>query len=232
MLYAFIDESYSKDRFYIGAFVVQEDDLKKVAEAVQRVGRYAEGFGVEPGAELHAHAIMSGKGDWKAVRGKHRAAIAVYRKAMHELAALDAKLIIEGVDVNRLNSRYRYPRAPHSIALQHVLEGVNILARNKNERALIIADEVQDQAEHGARAERYQLDGTPGYRSSNLAYLDLPITFGPSHKSPGLQAADLCVYLYRRLDSEDAQDSRATAAAVDLWSITHPIRWKIRRWDP
>jgi hypothetical protein len=169
VLYAFIDESYSEDYYYVGAFVVPESHLNDLRDAVRRAGAYAEQFGVDGGAELHAHSMMSGNDDWFPIQGKHRAAMAIYRFALRELSALPAKVIVRGINVAGLRHRYRNPRPPHAVALSHALEDVNAYAASKGERVIVIADNLPDQLDHARRVERYRLVGTGGYRSSLLS---------------------------------------------------------------
>jgi len=217
----------------MGAFVIDEAYLSELAAAVARAAAYAEGFGVAPGAELHAQEIMSGKKAWKPLRGKHRSAIAIYRRALQELATLPgARVFIDGVDVVRLNARYSYPEPPQRVTLRYLLEAIDRYAVRFGERVVLIADEVPDQVDQGKRAADYQQAGTGGYRSSNLTAMEMPITFGSSAESPGLQAADLVVYLFRRLDAHIETDARVGVAVRDLWGETRQLRPMTRRWDP
>ncbi|HEY4269066.1 MAG TPA: DUF3800 domain-containing protein [Galbitalea sp.] len=233
MLFAFIDESYTQDRYYVCAFVVHEDQLTPLAAAVKSAGVYAEGFGVVPGSELHAHDMMAGDGGWKAIRRVPSAAIAIYKRALQELVGIPtAKMFISGVDVVRLNARYSYPEPPHRVTLKYLLEAVDRYAVKVNEEVMVIADELPDQADHSRRAENYQIVGTGGYRSSKLATIQMPITFGSSADSPGLQAADLVVYLYRRYDAHTETDRRTAKAVAQMWEMLRPIWGHVRRWDP
>jgi hypothetical protein len=97
VLISFLDESYTQDRYYIAAFVIGSKDLALLNAAVADAARYAEGFGVPPGAELHAHEIMSGKGSWAALRGQHRSAIAIYQRALTNIAMLPGIMCVRGV---------------------------------------------------------------------------------------------------------------------------------------
>jgi hypothetical protein len=233
VLYAFIDESYTKDRYYVCAFVVPEGQIAALDAAIKRAGVYAEGFGVAAGAEFHAHEMMSGLSDWRPVRGNPRASLAIYRHALHQLVAVPgAKMFIEGVDIPRLNARYSYPEPPHRVTLRYLLEAVDRYALKIGEQVLVIADELPDQVAHGDRAALYQTIGTGGYRSSMLTTVQMPIRFGSSAQSPGLQASDLIVYLYRRKDAHVETDQRSAAAVSALWDILHPIWGWVRRWDP
>lgn len=233
MRFAFVDESYSRDRYFVGAYVVRDDQLAIVKNAVRNALRYAEGFGIESDAELHGYEIMSGKNDWSPLRGKTRAAISIYRRALAEIASVPgARAFVEGVDIPRLNARYRYPQAPHQIALRHLLEKVNDYASRVGDRVLIIADEVPDQQAHAMRMASYQSLTTGGYKPSKLSRIEFPITFGKSAESPGIQCADMIVYLHRRIDANEQLDDRAARTARDLWTVVKPLRPMVRRWDP
>ncbi|SFN65873.1 DUF3800 domain-containing protein [Mycetocola miduiensis] len=233
MLYAFLDESYTADRYYVGAIVVRTENLSDVSGALKASREYARGFGIDsPSVEFHAHEIMSGVGCWAPVRGKTRAALAIYGDALDRLAELPIKMIIRGVDVTRLNARYRYPYAPHRIALQHALEAVNEYAASVGDVVTVIADEVQGQAMHILQTAQYQVSGTGGYRSSKLVQIEMPIVFGKSSESPGVQSADLAVYLYRRLDAHVEKHERTRRAVERLWEKVQPIRHHVWRWDP
>ena len=213
--------------------MLDETHLRALEAAITAAKAYAEGFGVSSDAELHAYELMSGKGAWKPIRNAHRAAFAIYKHAIAELDAVPtARMFIEGVDIPLLNKRYKYPYHPHRITLQHLLEAINEFAIREGERVVVIADEVQDQEAHRTRAENYQLVGTGGFKSSKLGRIDMPITFGSSARSPGLQASDLVIYLYRRIDAHTETDPRAAQSAKELWADLRPIWGNVRRWDP
>lgn len=232
MLFAFLDESYTDQRYYIGAVVIPVEHLKDLGDAIRDAQDYAEGFGIPPKTELHAHQIMSGSGAWKPLRGQHRAAVAIYRRALSNIAALPTSITIRGVDVVRLNARYSYPEPPYHVTLQHLLERLDEQARRRRQKLTVIADEIQDQAQHVARAMRYQVTGTRGYRSSTLDAIEMPIEYGRSHESPGIQAADLVTYLYRRKDAHTETSPQAAAAVESLWRIIAQKCRNATRWDP
>lgn len=233
MLYAFIDESYTKDRYYVSAYVVDEDQLQAIKAALALARDYAQGFGIPPEAEFHGYEIMSGRGLWKPIRGQHRAATAIYRRALERIAAVPTgRLFIQGLDIPRLNARYRYPEPPHRIALRHVLEDVDRVATGRQEQVLVIEDEVPDQVAHLLRMDSYQRSSTGGVRPRTLSTIQMPITFGSSAQSPGLQAADLAVYLYRRMDAHVEAHEVTRAVVEDLWQVLRPLKPVARRWDP
>ncbi|MEV8023643.1 DUF3800 domain-containing protein [Microbacterium sp. NPDC080220] len=231
VLFAFIDESYTQDRYYVAALVIDVDDIGKLGAAVHATAQYAVGFGVPLGTELHGHRIMSGTDGWEALHRKTRAKGMIYGHAVDGIGQLPARLYVQGVDVARLNARYSYPDPPHLVCLRHVLEDVNTLAAARNEEVIVICDQVTDQEAHERRFGQYQKIGTPGFRPSKLARIE-QLMFADSSASPGLQAVDLAVYLYRRRDANAAVDPRAKKLADDLWWKLRPIVAKARRWDP
>lgn len=232
MLIAYLDESYTKDRYYIAGFVIDADDVELLDKAVRDVGEYAQGFGIDPGTELHAHEIMSGKRGWAPLRGKHRAAIAIYQRALDHIAALPGVMFIRGVDIVRLNARYKYPHPPHQIALQHVLEEISDYGRSRGEQVLIVADEIPDQEAHKTKVLGYQQLGTPGYKRNMLENIESPIVFESSAETPGLQVADLIIYLYRRHDGHVETDARTKDAVEKLWATLKPIWGAVWVWLP
>jgi hypothetical protein len=232
VLFAFLDESYTRERYYIAAVVIAGDRLADLDAVIADVYSYATGFGVEGAPEVHGHRIMTGQDGWGAVRSKTRAALAIFARAIQGLAGTPARVFIRGVDVTRLNARYRYPSPPHEIVLQHLLEDLDEYARREGERVVVICDEVTGQARHRAMAERYQRSGTPGYKPSTLDAVLMPIRFADSREHAGLQLADLVAYLFRRLGAHAETHTKTRTAVLGLWQRLQPARQKVWRWDP
>ena len=233
MLYAFIDESYTADRYYVAAIVVREQNLARTRNALRDARIYAAGFGVTTeDIEYHAHSIMTGCDGWEPIKGQTRSSIAIYKDVLRRMGSLPVKLIIRGVDIPRLNARYRYPQAPHEVTLRHLLEQIDKFAEEVGDVVTVIADEVQGQAQHVARAMNYQEDGTGGYQPRHLRQIQMPIVFGASHESPGVQLADLAAYLYRRLDAHKETHTRTAIQVQEMWASLAGIRHHVWRWDP
>lgn len=141
-------------------------------------------------------------------------------------------MFIRGVNIPRLNQRYRYPDPPHQVALQHVLEQVDIHAQSVGKIVHVYGDEVPDQERHANTMELYSKIGTPGFRYSTLDSIQHPIQSRPSCDLPGLQAADLVVYLYRRMFFHDHKDVRSRKATRKIWSIIAPSVVYRNHWVP
>lgn len=232
MLYAFIDESYTNERYYMAALIVDEANLLTLDTALINTMRYAAAFGVDPSTEFHAHQLMSGRSGWEPIAKQVRSKIAIYQRFLTELAQLPAAMIVRGVDVSALNVRYRYPNPPHQVVLQHILEQIDIYARDRGEVVKVLADDVPDATGHTARMAAQQIAGTPGYLSSTLSAIVPPLEFSDSKLSAGLQAADAIVYIYRRLDAHAENNLRVAASVAKLWASLAPIRHHVWCWMP
>jgi hypothetical protein len=156
--------------------------------------------------------LFHGKDDWGALQLTPRVRIAVYAAAFDALARHDVAVIIRGVKVKRLRSRYVYPDHPHAVVLMHLLERIHDQAKAQDQLALVIADEV-DQADTYRRSLwHFQRYTTGGYRSIKLDRIVDTIHFAPSRASRLVQAADPIAYLWRRLTADVERDARAVRA--------------------
>lgn len=196
--------------------------LDEVVEAAVR------DYGVDLDAELHGYELFQGERWWDGV--PVRARIAVYGAALDVVGDHCETLILRGVHSAGLRERYRHPDEPHSIVLQHLLERINEYGVKQQEHLLVIADEVGEQARHRSDLALYRSRGTWGYRSAQLTQIVDTLHFAPSHVSRLLQAVDLVVFLYRRMQDHKESDPRATRANETLWAriagkIYHELCW-------
>ncbi len=151
-----------------------------------------------------------------------RARIGVAHDAFAALAAHDVRIIIRGLDITGLRERYVWPNPPHSVVLEHLLEQINDHAKQHNDLALVIADEIHQADEYRKNLWRYQRTTTGGYRARQLDRIVDTIHFAPSSASRLLQAADMIVYLYRRLKWGQASDERAARETQAMWDRIEP----------
>src|SRR4051794_2531542 len=107
VLLTYLDESYTKDRFYIAALGCPDEVAIPVASDLDQVVQdAATAYAVAPTAELHGHALFAGKDDWKELAPAIRARIGVYDKAMEAIGRYGVKIFLCGVDVPALPRRY------------------------------------------------------------------------------------------------------------------------------
>jgi hypothetical protein len=235
MLLAYVDESYDRDFYYIAAAIAPQtawSSLKQAFDDIRR--RTAIEHGTPADIELHGHELMGGKGDWSPLRGKHREAAGIYQAALSAAQQAEVKYVFRGLDIGRLNARYRYPEQPHALVFSHLLERIDDYASGfaGNEKVLVTADQIATQADHQRQFEGYQLAGTRGYRSSRLSNIANPITFASSKRTEGLQAVDLAAYLHRRRSARSESNVRAQRSMDRLSSIIKTGTVHEKTWTP
>jgi hypothetical protein len=235
VLLTYVDESYTKERYFIAALLVPDTQASSLARALDRIVEeacYTYGQ-IDSRAELHGYDLVSGKGDWLRLAPQIRVRIGIYNKALQAIADHDVSVIIRSVDIPRLDRRYASGHDhPHSIVLTHLLERIDECAGAKGELALVIADEVNDQDDYRRDLWDYQRSGTWGYRSSKLTRIVDTIHFAPSRASRLVQAADLIAYMARRIRTHVETDERAKRANTALWARLQPKIYHEWCWYP
>jgi len=144
VLLTYVDESYSKQSYYIAALLCPENEALSLTRALDEVVRKAAAdfVGVSAEAELHGYDIVHGKGDWLPLALLLRARIELYGRAFDVIGEHDVRIIIRGVDTRKLCDRYQGIAAdPHSVVLTHLLERVDEYAERSDQLALVISDE-------------------------------------------------------------------------------------------
>lgn len=202
VLIAYVDESYNdKQSFYfIGAAVAEESAWEEVDGGLAALHEtICASYGIPRDAEFHGHEIMSGTGGWSPLRGKHREANEVYRSALRVSSSAGVHYVFRGLDVRRLNARYRYPRPPHIVVMDHILERLDQYARAHSDGPLIVVADRHSMEDKVAEIfAEHQIVGTDGYRPSKLKRISAPLNFADSCQTPGLQAVDLALYVHQR----------------------------------
>ena len=233
MLLTYVDESYSRSRYFVVGLAVHHESIRSLEDALHQVVSDATSnlTGVDPGAELHGHPLFHGKDAWHGVPPRRR--IGVYNAAFACIAEHDVRIFLRGVHIPKLHVRYKRPHDPHDICLQHLLERVNTYAESTDQVALVIADELHEHDRHRRDLRDYKNVGTPGYLSSRLPRIVDTIHFAPSHHSRLIQAADLVAFLHHRRQTNPREgDPRAARANAALWSRLVPQIEHEQTWHP
>jgi hypothetical protein len=234
VLLTYLDESYTKDFYLIAAVLVPDTRARGLALALDKVvAEAADDFSVGEEAELHAHDIFAGKHDWRKMAPMVRARIGVYDKALQAIAEHDVSIVIRSVNVARLSRRYPEGHDhPHSIVLTHLIERVDEYVAARDERTILIADEVAAQDGYRRDLWHYQRRETWGYRARKIERVLDTIHFAPSSSSRLVQAADLVAFLARRRETHTETDERARKANEGLWARIQPSIRHIHCWYP
>lgn len=220
MRLAYIDESYTRDHYFIAAVVVDDASAPALHQALDQVAERAR-LAYLPTApdplELHGQPLFQGSREWAPIKNQIRALISVYEQAMQAIGEQDVRIFLRGLDCQRHRARYSDPWPEHEVVLQHLLERLDDFGRRYGEQVLVIADELSDPDRHRAKLNAFRLDGTPGYRSSRLTNILDTLHFVPSQHSRLVQAADLVAFLHRRRTTISESNPKATAAMARIW---------------
>ncbi len=216
---AYLDESYTADRFFLGALLVDDACALSLSAALEEVVRVATvSYGVVASAELHGYPLFHGVEQWKPMKSQPRARATVYRRALRAVAEHGGIVVIRGVDRHELE-RCPDDRPVHDVALQHLLEHLDDFGAEVDEPVLVIADEVHesDRLRHRVSLREFRELGTPGERSSRLEWIVDTLHYAPSEQSRFLQAIDLVTFLHQRRVCVASPDPRAARVNEVLW---------------
>jgi hypothetical protein len=112
VLLTYVDESYTKDMYFIAGLAVHHDSVRSLENALSDVvARAAKDFGVGLRAELHGHPLFHGEGDWDGLHPRQR--IRTYNEAFDAIAAHDVRTFLRGVNTKGLRARYTFPQPAH-----------------------------------------------------------------------------------------------------------------------
>jgi Protein of unknown function (DUF3800) len=228
---AYIDESYTRDFYFIGAVVVDDVSAPALERALDEVAARARSAylpDVAAPVELHGNPLFQGSKEWAPVKRQIRALISVYEQAMKAIGSQDLHIFLRGLDCQRHRARYAVPRPEHSVVLQHMLERLDEFGQELGEQILVIADDIDDPDRHRMNLHDFRLTGTPGYRSSRLPNILDTLHFAPSRHSRLIQAADLVTFLHRRRSTIVETNVKQAQAIDRLWGhVTGRIRHQL-----
>ncbi|MGH3426110.1 MAG: DUF3800 domain-containing protein [Candidatus Dormibacteraceae bacterium] len=221
MLLAYVDESYTQDWFTMSALLVDGPAAVALTADLDAVAtRAASSYGLPSDVELHGQEIFQARRGWRSV--EPRARINIFDDVIEAVAGRDVTVIARAMDVMGQRARYVSPDAPHSVVLQHLLERVDECVTVRGDYALVIADEVDGQAQHRADLSSYREVGTRGYRQRKLTRIVDTLHFAPSHASRLVQAADVITFLFRRVFTHVEGDSRSRNVKNAMWRRLEP----------
>lgn len=238
MLYAFIDESERGESFYfLSAIICTDEQAHALSMKLHRIMRKHSASNLEltEREEFHASDMMrADKAPWRNLPLRLR--LRMYEEALQAIRDSGCRVYIEGINVAAQKARgYKHVTPPRELAFSHLLERINDCGIEINgEPVRVVADEHHTSEISRSNFNRYQLLGTPGYRSSRLGFIEAPLRFEPSHESRLLQAADLVTYIYNRHITITPSNARALRAQQRLWETIAPAaqwpRGRARIW--
>lgn len=235
MLIAYIDESERRSFYHVAAVLAEIRTWETIDTEIDNFRCFiATTYGLPPDVEFHGHPLMGSADGWEAMRGMHGEIGRIYTKIIKIICQENVKFFVQGVDVKRLNNRYKYPGHPHSICMSHLLERINdyALSHSSNE-VIVVADETGDEKRLIDRFGHSKIYGTGGYKNSKLTAISEPLNFASSVGSNGLQAVDMMLYVWQRnFHVEKETHVKAQKLRDKLYGIIKPTIVSCRTWYP
>lgn len=226
MLHAFIDESEHCDKYFIlTALVVADENLPHLERELEfLVVEYANTTEqVRFGAELHGYDLMQQKCDWAGV--PLNMATSIYLKALGIIEKWASALFVETIDRHAQAERYLNPWNARSVAIGFILERVNGYANLNNDIVNCYLDDHYTAPAGRKEFVQYKATGTFGYKSSKLPCVS-DLEFYDSRSHPGLQAADLCCYVYQRRLTVTTGNKKMLSTQEKMWGAISGIAGK------
>lgn len=182
----FVDESYGSSDYYVAGVLVTDAQYDRLAEGLALVKEHVtDRFQAPDDIELHAHRLMQGLDEWTVMRSQLHEAVAVYRHSLRAIVASNAAVWLEGVDVDRLRRRYRYPDSPYEVSLRHLLERVDERCQREDAVCTVTADLTSTSRRTSPRPS----PDTPGSGHPGSGRVDSNASRAPSGSTHGARSA-------------------------------------------
>lgn len=220
VLLAYIDESYDASRFVLAVLLVDGPAAERVNTGLDGVVARAYSLhAVARTAEIHAHAVATGKGPWAPLRESAEDRIRVLGEAVDVIAASGAHILTHEVRPDPTSPSISTAAAVESAyrdALAAVSQHLQGHCEQSDEHAVLIADEVADEDRHRRHLADLRADSSGPHMGPRLNRIVDDLHFGPSHASRLLQAADVVAYVTRRVGSPAVRSDRAASVAREM----------------
>ena len=209
MICAYLDESGntgsdlrddSQPLHHVGALLVPEEAWAKTKAAVSSIATLARryGFPSERVCELHGKEMLHGSKGWRKVSLADR--LVLLSQCLDVIEHHGLSMVAGGCNKRLLRERYLKPEHPHSLALWLCLERVARVAKQRNQLAIMVADDCSNSHKDLSRTTllRYWEQGAPYGATVDFSSLIDIIHFMPSHDSPHIQLCDVVMYIQHR----------------------------------
>ncbi|MBN2176964.1 MAG: DUF3800 domain-containing protein [Demequinaceae bacterium] len=217
---AYVDESYDASHFVLAVLLVDGPAAERVNNGLDAVvARARTSYGVPPAAEIHAHAVATGKGAWMPLRASADDRVKVLAEVVDVIAASGARILTREVRPAPACPPFTTAAtvdSTYQVALAAVSRHVQAHCERSGEYAVLIADEVADEDHHRRHLADLRVGaGAPSSEPCLNRIVDA-LHFGPSHASRLLQAVDVVAYVTRRVGSPLVRSDRALDAACNM----------------
>jgi hypothetical protein len=203
------------------SLVIDEAKIAAVHEHVREIGRrHCPDTCHLPKFELHGADLFAGRGPFSNMPPERR--IEIFDDILQGIETAEADVVIRGIQKVGLARRYTTPYHPHDIALMFSIESIERLARERECRVLLVADEAKEIEDTALRdLVNYQELGTSwGWNPEQIDQIVDTIHFVPSHSNCAIQLADCATYIaarVRKIQAGIVPGGRSADAIERLW---------------
>jgi hypothetical protein len=179
---------------------VQESEVRTIHEHIRDTAReHCSSDCDEDDFEFHGKELFAAEDYFSGRSPDER--IEIYDAVLKGIETAGAEVIIRGVSKPHIRRRYAKPFHPHDIALMFTIESVERLARERECRVLLIADEAKEIEDAALRdLANYQELGTSwGWKTEQIERIVDTIHFVPSHRNPAIQLVDCATFVAARM---------------------------------
>jgi hypothetical protein len=230
MRFAYMDEAGNTGRkldepeqpfHLILSLVVDETKIAAIHEHMREVGRrHCPWACRQPDFEFHGSHLFAARGPFSEMTPEAR--IEIFDAVLRGVEVGEADIVIRGVEKAGLERRYTTPYHPHDIALMFSIESIERLARERECRVLLVADEAKEIEDTALRdLANYQELGTSwGWNPEQINQIVDTIHFVPSHSNAAIQLADCATYIaarIRKISAGVVPADRSAGAVEQLW---------------
>jgi hypothetical protein len=230
MWFAYMDETGNTGRnlddpsqplHLILTLAAEESKVSIIHEHIRDTARqYCPGDCEKDDFEFHGKDLYAAEGYFTQMPPDRR--IEIFDAVLKGIEKAEAEIVIRGVNKPDLSSRYARPFHPHDIALMFTIESIERLARERECRVLLVADEAKEIEDAALRdLAQYQEVGTSwGWKTEQIERIVDTIHFVPSHSNPAIQLVDCATYVAmrkRKIQAGLVSKSRSDKAIEELW---------------
>jgi hypothetical protein len=214
----YVDESADHlHHFHVGV-LADASQIAKAEPVLAAVAEHAWDLGFPRFTpELHGAEIWNASGGWS--RLTHDQRFGVMEQTLDVLSGCGIEVIARGINLDRFRKRYGSLDDVHFIAFRNLMERLNERLRERNEHALVIADEHGNKVALKRSLASAKSIGTPGYRSQKLDRVIDTAHFVDSAESRMVQLADVAAYVRRRRAMGPQNHPNAEAALQRMYTV-------------
>lgn len=218
MRLAYIDETYTDAVYSFAALLVPDErDAAMQREILSIPGRLTR-HGVNPHVELRGSDLFHSRRGWRVLRDQPALRVHAYRLGLKVIESCRGRVAL--VSTERVGESARDLSVARLRTVELLLPRLERESKRLRDRCLLIFDEAGSMNPALVRAvhthHRKELTG-----GSDPRLVEAP-GIVHSHRTPGIQIADLAAFLFQRRRRGTDQQGASGRAIEDLWGILEP----------